>query len=278
MKYLKIAVIAAAALLLWSCVLVPGKFDAALSVRRDGSFTYRYTGEMVLLTSHATGDTAGDESAADLFDPDAQVCVETVPDDVALMGPPKGTCTEGQIAEKRSEWETLKEAREASRRQDAEAAKTMLGGLDPDDPATMEEFARRIEGHEGWKRVRHKGKGVFDVHYEIAGRLDRDFVYPAFPEVDFVIPFIHVSKLAGNRVRVTAPAFVQRGSGLPPIMGGASSPLSPVKAEGSFTLTTDARIVTNNTREGPAGPAAAQVLTWKVGALDKEKPQALLQL
>ncbi|TFI58646.1 hypothetical protein E2493_08345 [Sphingomonas parva] len=283
MKLVRIAAAAAVALLAWGCLLTPGRFDAALSVRRDGSFTYRYTGELVFVSpgSAAAGIASEDEP----FKPEDQVCYENEDD---VLGDTHD-CTPAEIEQKRKEYEEGRADRLAEKKKQAEMTKAMLGGIDPSDPKTMEEFARRLQGHAGWKRVQHKANGVFDVDYELSGRLDHDFVFPVFPEIDMIIPFVKVVRLSGNRIRVLAPAFVQpkeggwqgMGSAMQGAVGAQAKGAAESwmkKPEGTFTLTTDAEILTNNTREGPARAAAGRSLTWTVGPLDASKPEALLQL
>jgi len=104
-----------------------------------------------------------------------------------------------------------------------------------------------------------------------------------------IIPFVKVVRLSGNRVRVLAPAFVQpkeggwqgfgtamQGAVAPQAKGAAETWLK--KPEGTFTLTTDAEVLTNNTRDGPTRAPAGRQLKWMVGPLDAAKPEALLQL
>jgi hypothetical protein len=278
------AAVMAAALMLWSCVLAPGRFDAALTVRKDGSFSYRYTGEIVLLTAASSMNAAAEEEEG-AFEAREVNCsggaIEE--DDMLRNGYDDRACTPEELEERRRVREEERASRAEERKRELEMSKAMLGGLDPKDPGTMDEFARRLQGQEGWKRVVHKGDGVFDVQYEVAGRLDHAFVFPVFPQVDFIVPFVHASRGIGNRVRVSAPAFVQNsGAGFGALAGGSAQgggfPGTFRKAEGTFTLTTDAAILTNNTQDGPVGPAAAKVLKWTIGPLDLKKPEALLQL
>jgi hypothetical protein len=289
MKMLKFGAVAAFVLLAWACVLTPGKFDAALDIRRDGSFSYRYAGEIVLLTGNSMMAAAAGEQPPP-FDAEAQTCWDdgSSSEEMDAMSnaaaEPEGRpCTAEEIADKRREWE---ENRDRQKRE-AESMKAMLGGIDPSDPKTMDEFARRLQSHEGWKRAVHKGDGVFDVEYEVSGRLDHDFVYPVFPGVDYIIPFVQVTRRTGGRVGIAAPAFTQAQDGGfgQAAMGGAMAGMNPKGApspfkrpEGSFTLTTDAEILTNNTNDGPSGGAGAKVLKWIVGPLDTKKPEALLKL
>ena len=281
MKMLRLGALAAL-VMLSSCLFTPGKFEAAMDVRRDGSFTYRYAGEIVFATSNAMAGSAA-TTGAEPFDPEHHQCWEEPgPDDETLEA---RECTPEELEEARKEHVEESERRAAEQRKEQEAMAAMFGGMNPNDPATMDEFARRLQTYDGWKRVVHKGEGVFDVAFETSGRLDRAFVFPMFPEVDFIVPFIQAARRDGNKLRIVAPAFVQgadmmAGAGA---MGGAMNPNAStdrlVQAEGRFTLTTDAAILTNNTREGPAdGPGGTKVLTWTVGPLDKAKPEALLEM
>ena len=279
MKLLRIAAAGAVALLAWGCLLTPGRFESSLDVRRDGSFTYRYAGEMVFVTP------GSDAIEADpYFDADSQVCTGDpgqAAGDQESAGEPR-ECTSDELAEKRKEWEQGAAARAAQKKQEAEMARAMFGGIDPADSKTLDEFGRRLQGHSGFRRVQHKGKGVFDVDYELSGRLDRDYVFPVFPDVEFVIPFVKVVRLTGNRIRVVAPAFMQAQEGFKAMgsmfqnAGNAASP--PKKPEGTFTVTTDAEILTNNTQDGPVRAAGGRTMRWVVGPLDAKRPETLLQL
>jgi hypothetical protein len=188
--------------------------------------------------------------------------------------------------EKRREWEAYRLAQTENQKQEAERMKAMFGGLDPDDPKTVAQFTARLLSQDGWKRVTHKGKGVFDVLYEKSGRLDHDFIFPLFPEVDWIIPFVHASRRSDSRIRVAAPAFAQakamgggmNGLGAFGAMAGEKAGPLP-KPEGTFTLTTDAEVLTNNTNDGPvAGAGGTKTMKWVIGPLDSKKPEALLKL
>lgn len=280
MKLFRIAAVGTVALLAWGCLLTPGKFDASLDLRRDGRFTYRYTGEMVFVTpGSAMADVAGSDD--DKFDPDAQICSGESSDDEDAID--IRDCTPAEIEQKRKEHEEGREARVAEKKKNAEMMKAMMGGIDTADPKTMDEFGRRLQGHAGWKRVQHKGHGVFDVDYELSGRLDHDLVFPVFPDVDFVIPFVKVVRLTGNRVRVVAPAFVQSQDNSFKALGAAMQSQKGAgealmrKPEGNFTITSDAEVLTNNTRDGPSRVATGRLLRWNVGPLDTARPEALFQ-
>jgi hypothetical protein len=294
---LKIVAVGVAALLLWSCILTPGKFDARLDLKRDGSFAYRYEGEIQLLTPHAALDWM---AQGDVWDPKAQRCWDEPGDDSGLapvgnevevtideaMGGGDGRdCTPEELESRRAEWEK----RQREQKAQMEAMRGFFGGVDPRDPAAVAEFVRRVTGYDGWKRVVHKGNGVFDVLYEVKGRSDRDFVFPVFPEVDVVIPFVRMSRRTDGSLRIAAPAFSQNEEMLGgPAVGAALAAQAATKGglpatfrrpEGRFTVATDGEVLTNNTESGPvAGPAGMKQLIWTVTPLDKKKPEALIRL
>ena len=282
MKMVRIAAAGALALLAGACLLTPGRFDASLDLRRDGSFTYRYAGEVVFVTPAAAA-----EQEDPPFDPANEKCFKEGED---LLEAEERPCTPAEVEEARSKWEEGRAARAENRKREAEQMKAMFGGLDPNDPQAVQQFTQRLTSYDGWKRVTHQGKGVFDVIYEKSGKLDHDFVFPVFPEVDWIIPFVHATRRSDGRVRVLAPAFIQPqgfggsmsgGMGGMAAMGGmAGDKGSPLpKPQGTFTLTTDAEILTNNTHDGPsAGVGGAKVLKWVVGPLDAKKPEALLKM
>ena len=271
---------AALAFLATGCLFSPGQFDAAMTVRKDGSFTYRYVGEIQFLNSLSAMNAAAKEEAEDVFKPEDEICwKDTKEGEDAEMR----DCTEKELSDKRKQWEE----RATKKQRENEMMKTMLGGIDPSDPATMDAFARRLQGNAGWKSVTHKGNGVFAVDYEVAGRLDRDFIFPVFEGVDFIVPFVQLVRRADGKVHVTAPAFINTeqgplsGSALgAAAMGGGRSdkPDGFKRPQGTFTLTTDAEILTNNTENGPVQSGASRILKWVVGPLERNKPEALLRL
>ena len=48
MRFKRMLLAFCAPFFLTSCLLLPGKFDAALDIRRDGSFSFRYAGELIV--------------------------------------------------------------------------------------------------------------------------------------------------------------------------------------------------------------------------------------
>ncbi|HEY0149900.1 MAG TPA: hypothetical protein VGB70_12975 [Allosphingosinicella sp.] len=281
MKFIRIAAAGAFALLATACLLAPGKFDASLDIRRDGSFTYRYAGEVVFITPAAAAEAQAE--ADKTYDPSMETCWDDQQPPAQAKERP---CTQKEMEQAKSDWEANRAMSAERRKTEVEQMKAVFGGLDPSDPKAVDQFTQRLLSYDGWKRVTHKGKGVFDVLYEKSGRLDHDFIFPLFPEVDWIIPFVHASRRSDSRIRVAAPAFAQakamgggmNGLGAFGAMAGEKAGPLP-KPEGTFTLTTDAEVLTNNTNDGPvAGAGGTKTMKWVIGPLDSKKPEALLKL
>ena len=80
-------------------------------------------------------------------------------------------------------------------------------GLPGLDDASNRAFAAKLMKYAGWRSVTYRGKGVFDVDYHFDGRATQDFLFPALPDNNLLIPFVAISRRADGSVLVTAPAF-----------------------------------------------------------------------
>ena len=272
-------VLAAMSLALSGCLLSPGKFVSTLDLRKGGMFTYTYEGEIHLLalSKLAQMDAERDEK----FSPEA--CYDDDFND--------RECTEEELAEQRKTWDDGAAERKAKKEKDAEAARALLGGIDPYDPAAADELATRLRRQTGWKRVENKGDGLFEVSFALTGRIDHDFHFPTmegFPVSNF---FVAVTRRADGTVRVNAPGFAPQGSGNPfqgmmgamggvPLPGEDGEPGAPAlpKIDGSFTITTDGEILANNTDEGPTASTMGKTLAWTVNVRTKAAPTALIRI
>ncbi len=272
---------AAAGLALTACIVTPGKFEATLDLRRDGSFTFSYDGEIYLIALSKLAEMSGRHD---------QLFTETpCYDDETFEERP---CTEDELAEQRESWEQQAESRRQQAEREAEQMKHVLGGIDPGDPAAAEELAARLRRQEGWKRVEYRGDGMFDVEFSLASRFGHDFAFPTLERFPMQNTFVVANMRQGNSVRIEAPGFVQ-GSANPfqSMMAGfgAPNPVSPVaddreappqmpEMDGTFRIVTDGRVLANNTDEGPIAGAGGQVLEWKVNRRTQAAPMALIQL
>lgn len=271
------ALLVTLALALSACLLTPGRFTSALDLRRDGRFTFTYAGEIHML---ALSKLAQMGNKARTFEPEP--CFTDTMD--------KRACTTAEIAEQKKRFDERAKERAAEERRQADQAKSVLGGIDPSDPRAAEELATRLRRQAGWKSVVYKGDGLFVVDYALSGRLDHDFVFPTMERMAMVSAFVQVSRHQDGTLRIDAPGFgAASGAGNPFLAmmsglaaanaGGEAKQEAPVPPvfEGTFTLTTDATVLANNTDEGPQPDPAGQKLTWAVNVRNAQ-PTALIRL
>jgi hypothetical protein len=253
--WIKRAIAIAAPLLLTGCLWGPGKFNSDLTLRKDGSFVLDYRGELVLQVPE-------DQSTQPWTNAKAK-CME---------GAKARPCTASEIADQKAEYE--------KKLQDS-AQMAKMFGLPGLDDASNRVFAAKLMKYAGWRSVTYRGKGVFDVDYHMEGRATQDFLFPALPDNNMLIPFIALRRRADGSVLVTAPAFT---GGAGPMSGAAAGagemakggPVS--RAEGRFTVVTDGEILTNNSEDGPAPHALGRQLHWDVDSSSKKIPEALIRL
>ncbi|MDE2597646.1 MAG: hypothetical protein KGL44_12290 [Sphingomonadales bacterium] len=272
----------AVTLVLAGCLLSPGKFTASLDIRKDGAFGYRYTGQIMVLGLSRLARMS-EAAKAKPFAP--QPCPNE--GDPAKHHP----CTSREIDEQRLEWnrEHAGDAQKAQR--DAQAMRTLFGGLDMSDPKSAEELAARLRKQAGWRSVAYRGDGLYEVDFAIDGRLDRDFAFPTVERMAMANPFLTLSRRQDGTVRLDAPGFTGGASGGPfaammagmPRAGmndpGNGQPAAPwPQPEGQFTLTTDAAVLANNTDEGPQPAATGQRLQWTIGPRTTTAPMAILRI
>lgn len=281
--WLKPGAAGAAVMLLAGCLLLPGKFTSDIMLRRDGTFSFSYKGEIhVFALSKLAADERERKSLKEVFT--ASTCYS---DETGDARP----CTRAELAEQKATWEeeiaASKIAANEKKKSDEQMMKAMLGGIDPADPRAAQEFAERLRRQKGWNAVVDKGDGRFEVDYAVSGRLDHDFSFPTVERLPMVTPFITLYRRADGSVRIDAPAMSSAASGNP-FMGMASamadgkddkagSAGAPV-LDGILTLVTDGEILANNTDEGPVAGPAGKTLQWKVNARSKDAPTALVRI
>jgi hypothetical protein len=275
------SLVAAAALLLSSCFLSPGKFDATLDLRKDGRFTFTYTGEIYLLALGQLAEAARKDSETQEFTP------ETCHDDDL----DERKCTADELAEQRQTWEETQKQRRKNAEKESEQMRSLLGGIDPADPKSAEELAARLRRQQGWRRVDYRGNGLFDVEFTLTSQLGHDFMFPSLEQFPLTDAFLFAHVRQGGQVRVEAPGFSPQsatGNPLAAMMTGfatdgasTSSEANDLKLpemDGTFRIVTDGRILTNNTDEGPRAGPGGQVLEWRVSKRTQTAPTALVQL
>lgn len=272
--------VAGLAALLAGCLLLPGRFQSDLSLKKDGTFAYRYTGEIyVLALSKFAGEM--DKSKEEPF---AAKCTK---DDSFDERP----CTAEETAEQKKTWDDEQKEKREKAAKERESMKAMLGGIDPSDPKAGELYAAKLLKQAGWKSVVSKGEGRFEVDFQIEGRLDHDFTFPVVEKMPMLMPFVQVIRRADGSVRVDAPAFSAGQSAMPlAALGGMAGGLMSAgesggkgttppgfpTLDGHLTLHTDGTILANNTDEGPKAEAGGQRLDWTVNAQTTGGPPTAL--
>jgi len=258
--FAKRVIVAAAALLLTGCLWGPGKFASDLTLRKDGSFVLNYRGEIVI-------QLPPDEDKAEPWKDSMAHCTE---------GEKERPCTKAEIAAQKAEFDS----HAADKRKEAEGMAKAFGLPGLDDESNRA-FAAKLMKYAGWRSATYRGKGVFDVDYHFEGRATQDFLFPALPDNDLIVPFIAIRRRADGSVLVTAPAMTG-GSG--PMATRAGVPTAPEgkgpvsRAEGRFTVITDGEILTNNSEDGAAPHAIGHQVHWDVNSASTKVPETLIRL
>lgn len=270
------ALAGALALLLTGCMLVPGKFASELVLLRSGAFTYSYTGEIHLLSMGKLARMGADQANSEFT---AEECY-----DQETFEPRE--CTAEELAQQRAAFDQHKAERAANKAKEADDMKKLFGGIDPTNPASGAELAKRIERQAGFESVAYKGDGLFDVRFKVSGRLDHDFVFPTFERLPLGNYFLLAGRRDDGTVRIDAPGFVAF-SGANPMQAMAgwvgpnddgSAPARAPLPDGTFAVVTDGEILANNTDEGPAADPRGKMLTWAINAAADTPPTALIRL
>lgn len=274
------AAAAASFLLLTSCLWGPGKFQSTLTIKGD-RFVLDYKGEIVLDLPPES-----QTKAAAWTDTMARCSTDQSPEIVeageSADGEGARPCTAQEIADLKAQYEARTAERTASKnKENAEMARMFgLGGV---DDASARDFAEKLKKFAGWRSVVYRGSGKFDVDYHVEGRADQDFVFPALPDNNLILPFVAIRKRADGSVLVTAPAFV---GGQGPLGAGGGAGLSAMspqggpesKADGRFAIVTDGEVLTNNSEDGPQAAPGGRMLVWNVTSSSTKIPEALIRL
>jgi hypothetical protein len=265
-------------LTLAACMLAPGKFAAELDLRKTGMFRFSYTGEIHVLALSKLAEAMNRGNAEGPFTP--KPCLE--PDG----GGTTRKCSAEELAGQKREWEQQQRSAAQRRTRDNESMKAMFGGIDPTSPRAAEELAARLRRQAGWRRVVHRGDGLFDVDFVIEGRLDHDFTFPTIERFPSANPFVQVMRRADGTLRIDAPGFAPAAAGEPyrgwmqaaALSEGTQRAPQLPEVDGTFAIVTDAEVLANNTDEGPQSITTGKRLEWKVNARSQAAPTALIRL
>ena len=163
----------------------------------------------------------------------------------------------------------------------AKAAKAAADKAEAD--TKYRELAATLSKEAGYRKVAYVGDGKFMVDYAVSGTLDHTFIWPFNLDGEVIIPFVAIELRQDGIVRVKAPAFANDDKsktamggmgGMPGMPGGGSDS----KADGIFTLDTNAEIVSQNNENGATTAGGRKVVAWKVTPATKDAPTAVLKL
>ena len=196
-----------AAMTLSSCLYLPGRYESLLRISRNGQFEFQYSGQIRFAPAGVGKRNAADsETWSDMmaycYDEKGQL--QTARDKAGQIDP---SCTPEKVAERKLEWE-----RKHQEQREEEAMIVNLLGFNPFNDADNHAIAEKLMRYDGWKQVRYRGRGIFDVEYAITGKTDRDFIFPTIPGVQINYPFVSVRRRTDNEVEIKAPGLA--GSGL----------------------------------------------------------------
>ena len=222
----RLAVVLLLPLMLASCVLVPGKFTATMTINADRGFAFSYVGEVWSI--------GGDPSASGAAD-----------------DPEQDPRVKARAAER------AKQAAETRNRAIAEA----------------------LAKEAGYRRVEYLGDGRFMIDYAVKGTLGHAFVWPYNLDAELVFPFVAVELRPGGVVRMKAPAFAAADTkNLAALPTSEQAVDVSARLDGSFTLDTDAEIVSQNEESGVQTAGARRRVTWHATPALKAAPSAVLRL
>ena len=241
----------AAPLMLSSCLLQPTKFVSTLDIRTDRSFTFSYVGEVVLPRS--------EQSPAGGLPPESQ--------------------DEGEAPLQTDEARYFKIGEQPP----AGAQPPAAGAPDSaQEAAEFEQLAKALASEYGYRAVRYVGNRKLAIDYRIGGKLDHAFIFPFHPDGQMFLPFIAIELRGKDRVRVKAPGYAYEDSAAGGMsgVGGMPGPGSRTsELDGTFTLTTNAEIVSQNQEDGAASqPDGSKRIVWKATPTTRDAPMAVLRV
>jgi hypothetical protein len=275
---------ALACLMLGGCFLQPGKFDSTLDLRKDGSFTFAYKGQIYMLALSKIADLAAKAESAS-----APFAAEACHDDELN----ERTCTADELAEQKRTWEQQQQNKRQENEKNAEMLRAMLGGIDPANPEAAKELAERLRRQAGWRSVNYVGDGLFEVDFSLSSTLTHDFAFPTIERFPMGDTFVLANRRADGTVRIDAAGFTGQSATNPMqgamagMLGAAASngsdgdevpSLAIPEIDGTFRIVTDGEILANNTDEGPRAGAGGKILQWRVTTRTRAAPMALVRL
>lgn len=286
-------------LLLSGCLLIPGKFDSKMMLKKDGQYTFFYNGQMQIFSDDGKS-SGGSRSVA--FEPADLKCSSKIDNktgevtelDYEYYGSSDDDpdapyryedreCSEEEIAAKRKEHDDRMARRKKKDNEEKAMMGMIFGGAIPGDDENLSKFAKQLAKYDGWNKVEYVGNNMFEVEYAISGRFDQTFSFPSIPSATMQFPFVQIIRRKGKELEILTPAMAGPGGFLGAMAmkekGGMGVPeMSPI--QGTFVIETDGEVLTNNSADGYVSDGANKVMTWKIdeeSALG-ESPRAIVKL
>lgn len=235
---MRTALALAAPLLLWGCVLTPGKFVSSLTINADRTFVFAYKGEVLAIEPSTAMKGNGESSEAKSVEGE----------DASTDDAPKPE----SAAEGEADADTDAKNREIA-------------------AALMKEAGYRSVVYRG------KGKFDIDymISGNLTHAFVFPFNVDAQAILPFVM--VEVREGGTVRVRAPGFASNQSsGAGLGGMSAGSGN--SSKYLDGVFTLDTNAEIVSQNNEDGSKTSGARKQIAWRATPLTRDAPLAVLRL
>lgn len=146
-----------------------------------------------------------------------------------------------------------------------------------EDDAKYQEIATALRNEAGYNKVEYRGGGKFWVEYSLSGKLTHNFVFPFNSDSAMIFPFVAIELRGKDAVRIKAPGFAKQENESLSKMGSKGKQ-PPATMDGTFTLITDAEIVSQNNEAGAKTENGMKVVKWRATPLTKDAPMAVLKL
>ena len=146
-----------------------------------------------------------------------------------------------------------------------------------DSEAKYREMAVALSKEQGYRSVVYQGKGKFLIDYAIAGTLTHNFQYPFNSDAGVILPFIIIELRQSGTVCVKAPGYTNAETSSNPMGGGTMSKAAKL-LDGTFTLDTDAEIISQNNEDGAKVSGKRSTISWRATPLTKDAPTAVLRM
>jgi hypothetical protein len=153
----------------------------------------------------------------------------------------------------------------------------------PEDEAKMKALAETLSKEYGYRSVRYVGNYKFLIDYAVSGKLTHNFIYPFNLDGEVIIPFIAIELRGKDRIRLKAPGYApgdNKKGGMGDMAGMSGSGKNSASAlDGTFTVTTDAEVISQNQESGVETlPDGRKRIVWRATPLTPDAPTAVLKL